>query len=228
MSIDAEPRRLRADAARNRQALIDAAQRLFAERGLTVTLDDIAAEAGVNVATAYRHFANKQELAGAFLRQKIDQAITIAEEAAEDEDPWRGLCAFFDRTLELMVANRGLQDVFTPGHAAEWLERLDERIEPVLRRLIERAQQAGSLRAEIEPGDLGVVLQMLATVSDIPTDDQPMLLRRYLQLALAGLRPSETPLPGVAPSTTQAREATIPSRGRTGAPRRARKYPAGQ
>ena len=49
-----EPRRLRADAARNRQALIDAAQRLFAARGLSATLDDIAAEAGVNVATAYR------------------------------------------------------------------------------------------------------------------------------------------------------------------------------
>jgi hypothetical protein len=51
MTTASEPRRLRADAVRNRQALIDAAQRLFAARGLSVTLDDITAEAGVNVST---------------------------------------------------------------------------------------------------------------------------------------------------------------------------------
>jgi AcrR family transcriptional regulator len=183
---------------------------LFAQSGLSVTLDDIAAEAGVNVATAYRHFANKHELADAFLGQKIDQAIEIAEQAAAAEDPWQGLADFLTRALELMVANRGLHDVFT-GYADEWLERLDDRIEPVLHRLISRARRAGSLRGDIEPGDLGVILQMLATVSDIPTDDPDTLLRRYLVLLLAGLRPSEVPLPGRAPSPAQARQATMPT-----------------
>ena len=64
----AEPRRLRADAARNRQRLIDAAEEVFAARGLDATLDDIARHAGVNVATAYRHFDSKHELARAFLQ----------------------------------------------------------------------------------------------------------------------------------------------------------------
>jgi AcrR family transcriptional regulator len=64
---------MRADAARNRQALMDSAQRLFITRGLSVTLDDIAAEAGVNVATAYRNFANKGELVEAFLQQIADR-----------------------------------------------------------------------------------------------------------------------------------------------------------
>ena len=215
MSTTQKPRRLRADAARNRQALIDAAQRLFATRGLSVTLDDIAAEAGVNVATAYRHFANKHELASAFLRQKIEQALTITEQAAAAEDPWQGLTDFLTRMLELLVANRDLHDVFSPGFADEWLERLDERIEPVIRGLIERGQLAGKVRNDIEPGDLGVVLQMLATVSDIPTDDQPTLRKRYLELILAGLRPSATPLPGTAPTPAQAREPISPPRRRT-------------
>lgn len=206
----AEPRRLRADAARNRQALMDAAQRLFAERGLSVTLDDIAAAAGVNVATAYRHFANKHELAGAFLQQKIDQALTIAEEAEASEDPWEGLAQFLARALDLMIANRGLHDVFTPGYADEWLQRLDERIEPVLCSLIARAQQAGALRQEIQPGDLGVILQMLTSVTDIPTEDQALTVRRYLTLILAGLRPGGEPLPGEAPSPAQTREALSP------------------
>jgi len=77
----------------------------------------------------------------------------------------------------------------------------------VMRGLIERAHRAGALRAEIEPGDIGVILQMLATVSDIATDDQDVLLRRYLELVRAGLRPSESPLPGAAPSPAQARRA---------------------
>jgi AcrR family transcriptional regulator len=213
MNPTPEPRRLRADAARNRQALIDAAERLFAARGLSVTLDDIAADAGVNVATAYRHFANKQELAGAFLRQKIEQALTIAEQAAATDDPWLGLTDFLTRMLQLLVANRGLHDVFSPGFADEWLERLDERIEPVLRGLIERGQQAGAVRDGIEPGDLGVVLQMLATVSDIPSDDRETLLKRYIELILTGLRAAETPLPGTAPTPAQAREAILPPRG---------------
>jgi AcrR family transcriptional regulator len=211
MTTAEEPRRLRADAARNRQALIDAAQRLFTARGLSVTLDDIAAEAGVNVATAYRHFANKHELVGAFLRQKLDEALAIAERAAAAEDPWHGLTDFLSQTVELMTANRGLHDVFTPGYADEWLERLDERFEPPVRRLIARGREAGVLRGDIEPGDLGVVLQMLATVGDKPTDDQALLLRRYLELILSSLRPSEVPLSGIAPTPAQARETTLPT-----------------
>lgn len=212
MTAASQPRRLRSDAARNRQALIDAAQRLFAARGLAVTLDDIAAEAGVNVATAYRHFSNKHELAGAFLGQIIDQAIAIAQHAAETEDPWQGLAAFLSQALALTAANRGLHDVFTPGYAAEWLDRLDRRIDPILRKLISRGQQAGAVRDDLTPGDLGVILQMLAIVSDIPTDDQPTLRRRYLELILAGLRPASTPLPGTAPSPAQTRAAKAPKR----------------
>ena len=207
MSAPPAPRRLRADAARNRQALIDAAQRLFASRGLSATLDDIAAEAGVNVATAYRHFANKQELAGAFLEGKIAQAVQIAEEAAAAEDPWAGLTGFFERTLALMTANRGLHDILTPAYADRWLERLDDQVEPRMRRLIARAQRAGALRKGVEPGDLGVVLQMLASVTDIPSDDQAATLRRYLALLLAGLRPDGARLPGTPPSPGQARTA---------------------
>ena len=208
MSTSSKPRRLRADAARNRQALIDAAQRLFTARGLGVTLDDIAAEAGVNVATAYRHFANKHELVRAFVGQIIVQAATIAEETAAVEDPWQALSEFIRRMLDLMVSNRGLHDVFTPGLADDWLDRLDEHIDPIVRGLIERAQAAGAVRDEIEPGDLGVILQMLATVSDIPTDDHEALRGRYLALVLSGLRPSATPLPGTAPSPQQTRSAS--------------------
>ena len=205
MTVAEEPRRLRADAARNRQSLIDAAQHLFASRGLSVTLDDIAAEAGVNVATAYRHFANKRELAAAYIQQQIDLAIAIADESAELDDPWQGLTHFFQRTLDLMIANRGLHDILLPGMGSEWFVRLEERVRPVLSGLIARGQKAGAVRRDLQQGDVGVVVQMLAAVSDIPSPDPSALVGRYLALVLDGLRPGASKLPGEPPSQEELR-----------------------
>src|ERR1700748_2136761 len=117
-------RRLRAAAARNRQRLIDAAAEVFAARGLDATLDDIARHAGVNVATAYRHFANKHELAHEFLRQAIDPASVIAEEAARHPDPWAGVTQFLERSLEQFASNRALFDVLTRAYGGEYFEEL--------------------------------------------------------------------------------------------------------
>ena len=210
MSEDSEPRRLRADAARNRQALIDAAQRLFTTRGLSVTLDDIAAEAGVNVATAYRNFRNKHELIDAFLAQRFEQITQIADEAGSVDDPWQGLTDFLTRLLQLMAADRGLHDVFGPGANDAWFEQIEARIEPVVAGIVQRGKDAGSVRPDLETEDLGVLLRMLSTVSDIPSDDAPALLQRYVALALAGLRPSDVPLTGTPPSTADLRAAPPP------------------
>src|SRR3954471_14002538 len=193
---------MRADAARNRQALMDAAQRLFTMRGLSVTLDDIAAEAGVNVATAYRNFASKTELVQAFLQQITEQAITIAEEAAAVDDPWKGLTGFFTRTLRLMAENRGMHDVVTTSYTADWMQHLEDRVNPALHTLLTRARKAGLVRPGLEPADLGVLLQMLATVTDIESADVEALIRRYLTLVLDGLRLAVKKLPGPAPSST--------------------------
>ncbi len=220
MSAGVEHRRLRADAARNREALIEAAQRLFATRGLAVTLDDIAAAAGVNVATAYRHFTNKHELARAFLAQILDQTIVIAEEAAAADDPWQGVCDFLTRTLDLMADNRGLHDVFTASYTGEWMDRLDERVNPLLEQLLTRAKRAGRVRRDVEPPDLGVLLQMLAAVTDIDSPDVELLLRRYLGLVLDGLRPSDNRLPGTPPSSAEVHAAATAHAGRPPSRRR--------
>jgi AcrR family transcriptional regulator len=180
---------------------MDAAQRLFTTRGLSVTLDDIAAEAGVNVATAYRNFANKQELVQAFLRAITDEAIAIAEEAAAVEDPWQGLTEFFTRTLRLMADNRGMHDVVTASYTADWMQHLEDRVNPALQKLLTRARRAGVIRPGLEPADLGVLLQMLATVTDIETPDVDALGRRYLTVVLDGLRLADKKLPGPAPSS---------------------------
>ena len=205
----AEPRRLRADAARNRQRLIDAAEEVFAARGLDATLDDIARHAGVNVATAYRHFDNKHELARAYLQQTLDRAVALAEEAARVDDPMAGLAQFLEQALELMAANRGLFDVLINGYDAEWFkDQLHDLITGPVRHLVVRGQQAGVVRPDVDGTDFAVLLPMLSSVSDrgvVACVPEPT--RRYLALVLAGLRPDGTPLPGRPPTDAELRTA---------------------
>jgi AcrR family transcriptional regulator len=189
------PRRLRADAARNRQRLIGAAAEVFAARGLDATLDDIAKHAGVNVATAYRHFANKHELAREFLRQCIDRTAAIAEEAADHPDPWAGLTQLLERSLELVASNRALLEVLTRAYDGEYFAELLQRTSPPLEQLLARGRAAGVVRADVVATDFAPIIEMLGALTDPGVPGLPYLPHRYIGLILAGLRPGE-PLPG--------------------------------
>jgi AcrR family transcriptional regulator len=207
----AEPRRLRADAARNRQRLIDSAEEVFAAQGLDATLDDIARHAGVNVATAYRHFANKHELARAYLQDLLDRAVAMAEEAAGVEDPLAGLAQFLDQALGLMAANRGLFDVLINGYDAEWFkDQMRNLITGPIQHLVVRGQQAGVIRPDVDGTDFAVLLPMLGSVGDrgvVACVPEPT--RRYLAIVLAGLRADGAPLPGRPPTDAELRGAAI-------------------
>jgi AcrR family transcriptional regulator len=194
-----EPRRLRADAARNRQRLIDAAAEVFAARGLDATLDEIARHAGVNVATAYRHFANKHELAREFLRQCVDRAVALAEEAAAEPDPWLGLTLFLERSLDMIASNRALVDMLKREYTygAEQFDELLQRTTVPLDKLLIRARQAGVVRADVAATDFPAILEMLSAVTGIGV---PGLPHRYIGLILAGLRPGPDLLPGQPPT----------------------------
>jgi AcrR family transcriptional regulator len=189
-------RRLRADAARNRQRLIDAAAEVFAARGLDATLDDIAGHAGVNVATAYRHFANKHELAHEFLAQCVDKAVAIAEEAAAEPDPWIGLTRFLERSLDMIASNRALVDVLSRAYGAEHFAEMLRRSSVPLGQLLARGQAAGVVRTDVAVTDFPPILEMLSSVCGHGQADLPDLPHRYIGLILAGLRPSGEPLPG--------------------------------
>src|SRR3954470_20317460 len=102
---------MRRDAAANRERLLAAAGELFAEQGLSVTLNDIAHHAGVGVGTAYRRFANKDEVIDALFEQRLHQVIALATEAVQDPDAWRGLTTFLERSLEMQLEDRGLTEL---------------------------------------------------------------------------------------------------------------------
>ena len=104
-------RPLRRDAERNRQRILKAASEVFNERGLDVSLDEIARHAGVGVGTVYRRFRTKEELIEALFMDRLDSVATIAGEAYESPDAWCGLVTFMERMAELMAGNLGLRQM---------------------------------------------------------------------------------------------------------------------
>ena len=204
MSIDqvATPRAPRKDAARNRELLIEAARVVFARRGLEASLDDVAHQAGLGVGTAYRHFANKYELASALMQQTIDAIVDSADQAVQNEDPWQGLVEFLEAALTVQAADRGLREVLMGVHEPEKMDQVHDRLWGPMNDLMRRAQQAGSVRADADTTDLGFIIGMVCAVADMAGDSSPALWRRYLNLCLDGLRPGGDPLP--APSLSEA------------------------
>ena len=94
----AEPGRpLRRDAARNRERILAAAAELFTERGLQVTLDEVARRAGVGVGTVYRRFPDKEALTDALFEERITALVDLAQQALADPDEWAGLVSFLEQ-----------------------------------------------------------------------------------------------------------------------------------
>jgi AcrR family transcriptional regulator len=188
---------LRADAERNRQRLLTAAKELFAQRGVDVTLDEIARHAGVGTGTAYRRFPNKDALIEALMADRIAEIGAIAEECLLDPDPWRAFAGFFERGLALMAADRGLKEViFSPGRGRERVAHARRAIAPVVARLVKRAVDAGVVRSDIGTTDVPIINFMLTTVVELSRDVEPELYKRYLAIVLDGLRVKDAdPLP---------------------------------
>lgn len=192
-------RPLRRDAARNRQRVLKAASEVFTERGLDVSLDEVARHAGVGVGTVYRRFRTKEDLVEALFVQRIDAVAALAEEAARAPDPWSGLVGFLEEAAEMLAGDSGLRQLLmfaTYGGDRVWYAR--QRNAPLVTRLVERVQAAGQLRSDLQPTDIPFILFMLADATQFARQVSPEIWRRYLALVLDGLRPERegvTPLP---------------------------------
>jgi AcrR family transcriptional regulator len=196
---------LRADAERNRRRLLDAADELFAAKGLSVGLEEIARHAGVGVATAYRRFPDKAQLIDTLVEARIERIATLAEEALEADDPWDGLVGFLEAAVELQTTNRGVKELmFSEGHGKARVNRVRMRMAPLVHQLVRRAQASGRLRADVELTDIALIQFMLSGLGDLGGPHAPGLWRRYLDIVLDGLRTPEPGPLGRPPLTTEA------------------------
>ena len=150
---------LRADAARNRKAIVDTARSVFAEQGLDVALDEIARRAGIGNATLYRRFPSRADLVAAVFAEQMADHVAAVKAALGDPDPWAGLGSYLTAIAAMQANDRGLADLVTMDlSAAPEIESLRAQAFAGLVTLLERAKAAGALRAEFNPEDVLVLL----------------------------------------------------------------------
>lgn len=195
-------RPLRSDARRNRERILEAARKVFAERGVGATLDDIAARAGVGVGTVYRRYPNKDALLDELCEEWINDLAAFAEEALTSRDPWHAFISFLERVEDASAANRALEHLIVDsGRGHERVARARERLAGPIEALVERAMKQGKLRADFDASDIAVIHAMVAAAVRETCALSPELWRRYFGLIVDGLasKRSSTTDTGIAP-----------------------------
>jgi len=186
----------RADATSNAARIVAAARRVFTSGDGLGSLEEIAREAGVGIATLYRHFARREALASAVYTQLFDDELGPAlERARQDPSPVHGLKAAAEALLAMLSRAHGLV-ASTANLAVLTGELLQQFAEPI-DEIVVKAQKAGEIRTDIQTDDIPRLLVMIIaglTVPGLPAGAQ----HRYLTLVFDGLSPQNaTPLPPI-------------------------------
>jgi AcrR family transcriptional regulator len=182
------PRAQRADARRNRVAVLAAAKRLFAEEGLDAQMPDVARAAKVGVGTVYRHFATKDDLVAALMAERFERLSESVRHSLELEDTWEGFCSFIRFAAQIQAEDRGLCEVMgsrpelmdAAARAAGLPELCDE--------LVKRAQDAGQLRPDLEWEDIPMIACGLGSVTQAEVGPATGRWPRLVEIILDGLR----------------------------------------
>jgi AcrR family transcriptional regulator len=212
---------LRSDARRNREKILAAASELFAIEGPDLCIDDIARRAGVGHATVFRRFPTKDDLVLAMFEERLGELAAVAEEAAGREDPWEGLVELMTGIGERHARDRGLMEALgTQAFGSPTLADHRLRIADPIGRLLRRAQEAGRVRADLEPEDVLFLISAVAKSSPC-NFEIPDLWRRYLGVVLDGMKPdAASPLAPPAPTMDEVERALGAVSARAGAAQR--------
>lgn len=178
---------LRADAQRNLERVVDAAAGLFAERGCGVSVDEIAARAGVGHATVFRRFPTKDALIAAVVARQIADLTAFVEQALAEEDAGEAFRGFVWHAAELHARDRALYEGFSRCGCVSDVADAKTRLTALVEQLIERAQAAGAVRPDVSAEDVSTLVGSAIRGSADSAD--PALWRRYVEVVLDGLRP---------------------------------------
>jgi AcrR family transcriptional regulator len=214
LAMEEAPRRLRADAERNRRRLLDAATQIFCERGLDVGVAEIAHQAGVGRATLFRNFASKEDLIAAIVVERMNDSVMRGRAALDAADPGEALFALIDQSVGRSHTDRALFD----GLGDAWLANPEIRaahaeLMGVLEALLVRAQDAGAVRADVGAVDVLMMIKGVCEASRAFAHVDPELAMRQLDLVRAALTPhdSERPLRGRRPRIGDLEQPGLPS-----------------
>jgi AcrR family transcriptional regulator len=176
----AQRRPHRADAARNFDAILAAGRKAFAAGGTDVSLEDVAFQAGVGVATLYRNFPSREDLAEAVYVTEVDELCRYGDRLTRGE-PWAALVSWLRRFVAYLGTKRILLDALDreSGAFRACRDALYTTGEP----LLTRAQDAGRARAEVTIDD---VLRYFLGVTSAPASSKRQR-ERLFAMAVHGL-----------------------------------------
>ncbi|MFD4366892.1 TetR/AcrR family transcriptional regulator [Rhodococcus sp. NPDC058521] len=190
---------MRADARRRRDTLIHAARDVFVERGHDAPLDAIAARADVGIATLYRNFPSREELAHAVAETTLSEVGALARDALArfDADPTTAWTQYIDSVVELRmgalvpaIIRSSLDEL--PPHVLD----VREETKTSVSELVFRAQHSGLVREDLDPLEivlaLATITRPLVPFAEAP---HPNFTRRLVAIYLAGIRPGAADLP---------------------------------
>lgn len=199
---------MRADAERNRAAALAAAEAVYAEQGVEVSLNEIARRAEIGNATLYRHFPTREALLSEVFAGHLERYCAIAEDAARAADPVTALRDCVTATCALQATNRGLADlVASLRPLSPHVDELRVRHHRAVATVFRRAVRSGELRVGASPVDFAVLLIANAGLIHRTVDDAPRSSARLVAVWLAGVVAHDVVEIPPAPTEAQVRRA---------------------
>jgi AcrR family transcriptional regulator len=190
---------MRADARRNRDAIVAAAYELFADQGTEATMDEIARHAGVGVGTLYRHFPAKEDLLDAVIARRFERLATRAGEAvrrASRGEAWEAFRGYIEWAARVQAGDRALSEAMATRsermHAAAVGSGLVEKLEL----LVDHAKRAGALREDLVVEDIPAMVCSIGAVAAAAAERPGWRWDRVIAIWLDGVRaPALSELP---------------------------------
>jgi len=182
-------RKLRADAQRNRERILEVAKEAFARSGANASLDEIAKESGVGPGTLYRHFPTRDELLEAVYRTEVAKLAAAERKFAETMQPVEALRAWMLLFVDYIAAKQIIAPALNTlvGGPSKLFEGSRNQIQGAIDALVERAIDAGDIRKDLEPFDLLRALIGLSHIASGP--DWKKSARRLVDILITGSRP---------------------------------------
>lgn len=182
-----KPRRPRADAARNRERVLEAAKIVLGAGGPDASLEAVAREAGVGIGTLYRHFPTREALFEAVYRREVEQLVELADQLADDPAPVPALRRWLRASVEFVATKKGMVAALAivANGSTDLAAYSSERLTGAVGALMDRGIIAGELRTDVSPGDVLRMLIALCYGSDAAGWQENVL--RLLDVFVDGL-----------------------------------------
>lgn len=179
----------RADAVRNRERVINAAEEVFGEQGIEAGIPDIAERAGVGKGTVYRNFETKDDLVSAVLAARTTRFNESIVEAIEQDDSW---VAFRELLSEAVAGKmrhgRNILGLYYPHATGDDLLEARARSQELLGKLMGQAMEQGKMRKDARPTDVSVLFGGICRVLNDQSVDEPKIWKRHADQVVDAFR----------------------------------------